>query len=132
MSVRHWMQAAAIASAIGMGGPAIANDTDAAGARRDASPSTFDTPSPLIDAVNANPEPRAADRSSNGAINDYPTAREGGVTREPVREGTQQPFDAADTNTRSPFDAADTNTRGSPVQDEQRGVVDDERNPSQR
>jgi hypothetical protein len=112
------MQAAAIASAIGIGGPAIASDTDAAGARRDASPSTFDTPSPLIDAVNANPEPRAADRSSNGAINDYPTAREGRVTREPVRDGMQQQIDA--------------NTRGSSAQDEQRGVVDDERNPSQR
>lgn len=118
MSVRHWMQAAAIASAIGIGSPAIATDTDAAGARRDAGPSTFDTPSPLTDAVNANPEPRAADRSSNGAINDYPTAGEGRVTREPVREGMQQPFDA--------------NTRGSRVQDEQRGVVDDERNQQRR
>ena len=121
MSVRHWMQAAAIAAAIGIGGPAIANDTDAAGARRDASPSTFDTPSPLTDAVNANPEPRAADRASNGAINDYPMAREGGVTREPIRD-----------EMRRPPDAAPANTRGLPAQDGPRGVIDDERNPHPR
>jgi hypothetical protein len=88
MNARQWMRVAAVVSAMGLAGTAIATEIDTDGARRDGSTQTlngtsmpdatspdsqsgstsFDTQSSLDSSASPNPEPDAASRSSNGAI----------------------------------------------------------------